>query len=328
MRKDFSRQSIRTKTPFAKRPKTLNETFRNKIEKMREEERIGTMLFYRDILTGIEKYAGNSIGLKEISVEWLNDLERHLLKRVSYTTVAMYMRGIRAMMNEARRAGTLKEAQYPFGIGKYEIRSTKGKKKALSLEEISLIANYTDGNSRTEFYRDIWLFLYMSNGMNMADLVRLKYKNIVDGEICFYRQKTIRTSNTMRQIYVSIMPEMEKIISKWGNERSPDNLIFPLVAETDDPIEYKKRIKNATRCVNNRLRLIGRAVGIEKITTYTARHSYATILERSGVTLSYISESLGHSSIKTTENYLASFKQDERRKNAALLTNFRLTANQ
>ena len=55
---------------------------------------------------------------------------------------------------------------------------------------------------------------------------------------------------------------------------------------------------------------------------HAARHSFATVLKRSGTNISYISESLGHSNLKVTENYLASFEQDERKKNAQLLTNF------
>ena len=303
-------------------PKTLNGVFITRIETLEREERIGTMLFYRDILRSVTKYGGTDIKLREVDIDWLKGFERHLLKSVGYTTVGMYMRGIRAAMNDARKAGKVKESQYPFGAGRYEIKTTKGKKKALGLQDIARIAEYTDGTAKTEFYRDIWLFLYLSNGMNMADLTRLKYKNIVDGEICYYRQKTIRTSNVIKQIHVAVTPRMEAIINRWGNGRSPENHIFHLFPPTDNAMEQKTRIKNATRCVNNRMKRIGNALDISSITTYTARHSYATILERNGVTLSYISESLGHSSIKTTENYLASFKQEERRKNAALLTNF------
>ena len=58
------------------------------------------------------------------------------------------------------------------------------------------------------------------------------------------------------------------------------------------------------------------------ISTYTARHSFASVLKRSGANIAYISESLGHSDLKTTENYLASFEKEERVKNAAFLTNF------
>ena len=63
-------------------------------------------------------------------------------------------------------------------------------------------------------------------------------------------------------------------------------------------------------------------MNIDHISTYTVRHSYATVLKRSGANIAYISESLGHSELKTTQNYLASFEHEERGKNAKLLTNF------
>jgi site-specific recombinase XerD len=71
------------------------------------------------------------------------------------------------------------------------------------------------------------------------------------------------------------------------------------------------------------MKMIGTALGMGNISTYTARHSFATVLKRSGANIAYISESLGHSDLKTTRAYLASFEKEERQKNAALLTQFR-----
>ena len=59
-----------------------------------------------------------------------------------------------------------------------------------------------------------------------------------------------------------------------------------------------------------------------KVTTYTARHSFATTLKRSGVNVSFISEAMGHKDIKTTENYLGSIEETDRNKIANILTNF------
>jgi site-specific recombinase XerD len=60
------------------------------------------------------------------------------------------------------------------------------------------------------------------------------------------------------------------------------------------------------------LESIGRSLGIElKLTTYVARHSYATVLKRSGVSTSIISESLGHSSERVTQIYLDSFDNEQ-----------------
>lgn len=164
--------------------------------------------------------------------------------------------------------------------------------------------------------------MYLCNGINTADLVRLKYKNIVDGEICFVRQKTERTTSTIKEIHAIVTLEMQAIIDRWGSERKPGNYIFPCINDEEDALTQKKRTKDFTKRINKRMKMIGEALGIDGISTYTARHSYATVLKRSGANIAYISESLGHNSLKTTASYLASFEKEERQKNAALLTNF------
>ncbi|KAA6304503.1 Tyrosine recombinase XerC, partial [termite gut metagenome] len=104
---------------------------------------------------------------------------------------------------------------------------------------------------------------------------------------------------------------------------SSDNYIFPYLIGNETPIQQKAVIKDIIRRINKRLKKIGNELGISGISTYTARHSFASVLKRSGANIAYISESLGHSDLKTTENYLASFEREEREKNAKLLTNFR-----
>lgn len=302
---------------------TVNTAFRAKIDMLKEEERIGTMMFYDNILKGVEGFAGTKIPFENITVEWLRQYEKFLLKDKNHTTVGMHMRAIRAIMNEAIKAGNIKVAHYPFGKDKYEIQSVEAKKKALSLKQIGQIVNYSDGLETTERYRDLWFFMYLCNGINTADLVKLKYKNIVDGEICFVRQKTERTTKTRKEIQAIITPEMQQIINKWGAPaRQPNDNIFPYISGNETAEKRKLMTKDLTKRINKRMKIIGAALGIAGISTYTARHSYATVLKRSGANIAYISESLGHNDIKTTETYLASFEQEERIKNAALLTKF------
>jgi integrase len=244
----------------------------------------------------------------------------------TYTTVGMYMRAVRAIINEAKRSGIFKESQYPFGKGRYEIPSGEGRKLALTMQQIKAVITYTDGRDTTERYRDLWFFSYLCNGINFTDLLKLKYSNIIGDEMCFYRQKTIRTSKVKREIQAMITPEMLSIIERWGNsDKSQDNYIFPYLKGGESPMQEKKTILDVTKRTNKRLKIIGTAVGVEGLTTYAARHSYATVLKRSGANIAFISESLGHNDLKTTENYLASFEKDTRRKNAALLTNFDVT---
>lgn len=181
---------------------------------------------------------------------------------------------------------------------------------------------YGGGNEATAKYRDYWLFLYLCNGINVADFVKLRYRDIVDGEICFVRQKTERTTKTRKEIRVAVVPQMQAIIDRWGNTPAPNNFIFPILDGSEDAVQSHAKTIAATGLINKRMRMIGEQLEIGNISTYTARHSFATVLKRAGANIAYISESLGHQDLKTTENYLASFEREEREKNAALLTNF------
>lgn len=146
------------------------------------------------------------------------------------------MRTLRAIINEAKRCGVVRESNYPFGKGRFEIQNGEGRKLALTLDQIGRIAAFEDGLEATAKYRDYWLFLYFCNGMNVADFIQLKYRNIIDGEICFIRQKTKFTSKTQKEIRATIIPQMQAIIEKWGNPYSPDNYIFPILSPQDsDP---------------------------------------------------------------------------------------------
>lgn len=302
----------------------LNVAFRAKIEALKENDQINSSFFYEYSLKKLEAYAGTDIAFETITTEWLLDYEKYLLKiGLSYTTIGMYMRAIRTIINQAKNEGIIKHSAYPFGRGKYQIPTGQKRKIALTLSQIKNIVTYSDGRETTEKARDLWFFSYLCNGINFADLVTLKYGNIQNEEIYFIRQKTARASRQKKEICVAITPEMKKIIKKWGGKnKNADNYIFGFLKGGETMLEIKKRTRDVISWNNKHLRQIGKALEIENLTTYTARHSYATVLKRSGANIAYISESLGHSDLKTTENYLASFEREERIKNAKLLTNF------
>ena len=303
---------------------TLNTAFQAKIEALLENGQIGSYQYYKETLKSIEEFAGGKIQFSAVTVDWLRKYEKHLLATdKNYTTVGMRCRAIRCILNTAKKSGIIKENQYPFGSGKYEIPTGQSRKMALTLQQIGMIVTYTDGSETTERYRDLWFFSYLCNGVNFTDLLKLKYSNIQNGEISFLRSKTIRTSKVKRELQAVVIPEMQTIIDRWGNkDRQPDTYIFDYLKGNETPLQEKSILKDIIRRCNKRMKKIGDAVGISGISTYAARHSYATVLKRSGANIAYISESLGHADLKTTENYLASFEREEREKNAKLLTNF------
>jgi integrase/recombinase XerD len=303
---------------------TINEYFKDKIHSLDEDDREGTRLYYDNVLKGIERFKGKSIALKLISAEWLKGYEKFLLsEKKSYTTIGMHMRAIRAMVNTAKKKGIIKELNYPFGGDRYQIPTGDSRKMALTIDQIGKIVSFYDGSPKTDLYRDLWFFSYLCNGINFADVCRLKYADISNNEITWLREKTKNTAKQKKYIRASLTTEMQTIIKRWGTEHLPDNYIFPFITPGLTTIEERNRVRKIISSVNQQMKYIGEKTGAGKISTYTARHSYATVLKRSGANVAYISESLGHSDLKTTENYLASFEQTERAKNAALLTDFK-----
>jgi integrase len=193
---------------------------------------------------------------------------------------------------------------------------------ALTLAQIGKIINYQLTTDTEKRCRDLWFFSYLCNGINIVDLLHLKYSDIENGKISFYRIKTISRSKNKKKIVAIILPEMQQIIDKWGNPKNPDNYIFPFLSDKLTPEAEMRIVKNATSLINKKMRAIGKKLEYGAISTYTARHSFATVLKRSGANTAFIGESLGHTDLKTTENYLDSFEDDTRLKNATHLTNF------
>lgn len=324
---------------------TINTAFVARMEEFEESGKVSTADWYRYTLRSIILFehakvdpkelkgskfkgtallGGSKINFSQITVSWLKQYEKHLLDTdKSYTTISMYMRALQVIMNEAKAAGILKPVQHPFGKGKYEIPQHEGRNIALTLADIGKIVKYECQTASIEMCRDLWFFSYLCNGANITDICKFRYSSIRNGEICFYRQKTVAKSKKKKLLHAIITPEMETIINRWGNTGGkPDDFIFPFLKGGESPTDERRIIKNITHLMNNKMKAIGAKLGIGNISTYTARHSYASVLKRSGANIAFISESLGHSDIHTTSSYLATFEQEERVKNAALLTNF------
>lgn len=304
---------------------TVNTAFKARCEMFKANQKLNTCALNTYTLRSIEDFAGQHVKFNQITEEWLKRFEQHLRdKGRSYTTISMYMRNLQVIINEAKAAGVVKPSQHPFGKGRYEIPQHEGRSIALTLNDISKIMDYICESETIEMCRDMWIFLYLCNGANITDVCRLKYANIQSGEICFYRQKTLARSKKKKLIYAVITPEMQAIMNRWGNEGGePDCYIFPFLHGAMSAEEEVRSIKNITSLINKKMKHIGKQLEIGSISTYTARHSYATVLKRSGANPAYISETLGHTDLRTTENYLARFEKEEREKNAALLTRFK-----
>lgn len=296
----------------------------DRAETLKNNGQIGSSIWYTYSAKSIEGFTQRDLKFSDITVDWLNKFEKHLKDEdKSYTTISMYIRPIQAMMNQAQQNGIISHSQYPFGEGRYTIPTGTGRKMALTLEQIAEVLSYPLTTDTEKRCRDLWFFSYLCNGINMNDLLRLRYSSIQDGQIHFYRQKTIRKSARKKEITAELTKEMKDIIKKWGNpDKRPNNYIFPFLTDGLTPMRERSIVQNNTSLINKKMKAIGKALGYGNISTYWARHSYATVLKRSGANIAFISESLGHTDLKTTENYLASFEREYRIETSKMLTKF------
>lgn len=119
---------------------TLVNALYSKIALLRIEDRIGTMNLHKETLRLLIEFAGESILFDMIAVQWLKKCESYWLRTgKNLTSIGMHMRNIRAIMNDARKSGVIKDSQYPFGKGRYEIQPGESAKKALTLDQIGQI---------------------------------------------------------------------------------------------------------------------------------------------------------------------------------------------
>ena len=145
---------------------TVNTAFQAKIDDLRVNSRPGNMLVYNNVLKGIERFRGTKIPFDSITVDWLRKYEKFLTEEGKTTsTISIHFRTIRAIMNDARRTGIIKESQYPFGKGRFEIQAGEGRKLALTLAQIGHIARYEDGSEATAKYRIIGYFSTYVTGL-------------------------------------------------------------------------------------------------------------------------------------------------------------------
>ncbi|HEY5371240.1 MAG TPA: tyrosine-type recombinase/integrase, partial [Hanamia sp.] len=194
-------------------------------------------------------------------------------------------------------------------------------------ETIEKIYNYTSDVLEIARAKDMWLFAYFANGMNVKDIAFLKYENIKDGSLSFIREKTKHsTRDDIQKIQVFITDDLQRIINKWGKKPvKPKSFIFDILNPKDlSDLQIYRDINQAVKTINKYMKRIAQDLKLERApTTNFARHSFSTVLKRAGVPIEMISEQLGHTSIKTTQIYLDSFESEQKREITKFLTAFK-----
>ena len=301
---------------------SIEVLFKSYIENLERQERVGTVSTYKTTYKSLLGYKSN-LKITAVTTEFLEGYEHYMKKAgKSDSTIGIYLRQLRAVFNKAIEDGLVKRESYPFK--KYEIPSSRNVKKALTDEQIKQILEYKPSTEAQQKAVDFWVLSYLCNGMNMGDILHLKKDDVKVGYFSFVRRKTMRTKKkNLIPIKVNLHPMAVEIIDRWKTNDDNNPYIFPYLESGLSATTIKNRIHKFIKQTNDSMEQVRLHLGFsEKLGTYVARHSFSTRLMRKGASTQFIKESLGHSNVSVTENYLGDFADDVKKEFSNFLTDF------
>ena len=282
------------------------------INSLKLENRIGTASVYLDTRNRVREFTKNStIYFQDIDLKFIERFEKHLLENGNkVTSTGIYLRTFRALINKAIKDGLLDESSYPFK--NFSIKSGTTRKRALSKDSIKRLLGYKAKKGSRQFHSlNYFTFSYLARGINLKDMANLTWKdNLVENKIVYVRAKTEKTKSSPEAIVIKVEEPIAKILNKYPKRT---HYIFPIMEEGITESAKRYRIKATLKKISKDITAIATELKIpeaDDITFYWARHTYATVLKRSGVSIAIISEALGHESEKTTQVYLDKFDND------------------
>lgn len=152
-------------------------------------------------------------------------------------------------------------------------------------------------NPMLDYARDIFMFSFYTRGMSFIDMAFLKKKDLNNGILSYRRQKT------NQQLFIKWEKPMQEIVNKYDTSGTP--YLLPIIQNCE--IDIRRQYKNASHLINTKLKKIGEQLELPiPLTSYVARHAWASIAKSKNIPVSTISEAMGHDSEHTTRIYLAS----------------------
>ena len=292
--------------------KTVVTFYKELIEEFAAENKCGNRLIYKSSYNSLLKFTKGKLDIPfcEIDIDWLKKYEKWMRsKNNRETTISLQFRTLRSAYNKAIQAKCARKSDYPFDDYKINKFDTSTQKRAIAKTEVLKFTQEVPDLGKRQYVqlsKDIFVFSYLCGGINFTDIANLTKANIIEGRLQYIRQKT------GKKIKIGIPDEAMKIIEKYVPESK--GYLFPILNKKihKTPLQKQNRIHKILAMVNKNLKLLAAELGVEaNVTTYVARHSFASVLKKSGVSVALISEALGHSDLKTTQIYLDSFDNEQ-----------------
>ena len=311
--KDYTLNNLLNGNQPKIKEKTVGEFYNELILHYSQTSKTGNRLIYKGSFNSIKDFSKGRTNFlfTDIDLEWLSRYEKWLRSKGNKeTTISLLFRTLRSAYNKAIEAKSAKKTNYPFDnfkISKFDISTAK---RAITKDEILLIKNVdlSKESESVQFAKDVFIFSYLCGGINFTDISNLKPENIVDSRLQYVRQKT------GKKISIQLSPEASQIILNYWQGSDNSGYLFPILDQRihKTAIQKQNRIHKILGKTGKGLKRIAEICKIKtNLTTYVARHSFATVLKKSGVNVALISEALGHSDLATTQIYLDSFENEQ-----------------
>uniref|UniRef100_UPI00359CA660 tyrosine-type recombinase/integrase n=7 Tax=Bacteroides faecis TaxID=674529 RepID=UPI00359CA660 len=271
------------------------------------EGNFGTAHVYRSSLNAIIAYHGKGdFTFNEVTPEWIKGFEIHLRGRgCSWNTVSAYLRTFRAVYN---RAVDCRGAVYVPHLFRSVYTGTRAdRKRALDTEDIQKVFTKLPQSpavtSDIRRAQELFVLMFLLRGLPFVDLAYLRKSDLRDNVITYRRRKT------GRPLSVTLTSEAMAILKRYMDRDSSSPYLFPLLNSREGTKEVYHEYQLALRNFNRQLMLLGEMLGLgDKLSSYTARHTWATTAYYCEIHPGVISEAMGHSSITVTETYLKPFQ--------------------
>lgn len=259
------------------------------------------------VLRSLMAVAGSrTLTFQNLTPALLKTYEHHLLGyERSRNTVSLYMRTLHNLCNRACHEGGKRMPGDLFdGVftGMDPVRH-----RAVAPEVILRVGSVelAGRNARLTFARDMFMLSFYLQGIPFIDLAHLRKCDLKDGMITYRRRKTGKLACLV------VEPCALEIIDRYAPQAGKTVYLLPIIHTQGSAEDERRRYESALRLYNKHLNRIAVLLGLDMpLTSYVARHSWATIAHDIGVDIADISAALCHSSEKMTHNYLQSFSTD------------------
>ncbi len=277
---------------------TLFNFIRSMITKKTAAKRDGTAKTYRDSLASFSSFRnGKDITFDDLNEDIINQYEAWMKnKGLKRNSSSCYLRTFKTLYLKAVELELTENRDIFRHVFTGFATTTK---RAISIDAIKAIRKLNlENNPALAFARDMFMLSLYLQGMAFVDIAYLKKSDIRNGQLQYSRKKSGQT------LTISWEKPMQEIVDAYSHLTKDTPYLLPVIT-TQDGTE-RKQYEKAEHNVNRNLKKIGEMAGLHiPLTTYVARHSWASIMRDMGNDITVVGKGLGHSDIKTTQIYLS-----------------------